>query len=215
MLSGGIISARWWRLLTFIDIAIAYQVKAKRCPLCGARLDSGHYCRKGYGRQDEEDDPSCMRLSWCCSRDGCRHRVAPPSVRFWGRTVYIGPVVLALASEPWKSANGEKLRQLIGCVGVTWKRWLAKWSALWDSGIGRVLAGWMRLDAEQRSRVPCVMAQWSGTWPYQAAQWQLAIHQQTGGTSWESPSAPHRPLDPQTMSFDGLLLALQDVPRSF
>ena len=36
------------------------------------------------------------RFSFCCDRDGCRKRVTPPSVRFLGRRVYLGAVVILI-----------------------------------------------------------------------------------------------------------------------
>src|SRR5271157_4368665 len=34
------------------------------------------------------------RFSLCCGREGCRKRATPPSLRFLGRRVYLGAVVL-------------------------------------------------------------------------------------------------------------------------
>ena len=39
-----------------------------------------------------------MRLSFCCGREGCRRRVLPPSVLFWGRRVYWAAVVLVVTA---------------------------------------------------------------------------------------------------------------------
>jgi hypothetical protein len=37
-------------------------------------------------------------LSFCCDRDGCRKRTTPPSVRFLGRKIYLGAVVVLVAA---------------------------------------------------------------------------------------------------------------------
>jgi hypothetical protein len=38
------------------------------------------------------------RFSFCCDRDGCRNRATPPSVRFLGRKVYLGAVVMLISA---------------------------------------------------------------------------------------------------------------------
>ena len=38
------------------------------------------------------------RFSLCCGREGCRHRATPPSVRFLGRRVYVGAVVIVASA---------------------------------------------------------------------------------------------------------------------
>jgi hypothetical protein len=43
------------------------------------------------GRAAESFD---RRFSLCCGREGCRRRATPPSVRFLGRRVYVGAVVI-------------------------------------------------------------------------------------------------------------------------
>ena len=37
-----------------------------------------------------------MRQSVCCAMEGCRRRANPPSLRFLGRQVYFGALVLLL-----------------------------------------------------------------------------------------------------------------------
>lgn len=77
------------------DADIAARVKAQGCPHCQGRLDRSDYPRKPRGgglcRSGED---IVRRISLCCSREGCRRRVTPPSVIFLGRRVYLGVVVL-------------------------------------------------------------------------------------------------------------------------
>ena len=49
------------------------------------------------GRLDDLPEEYRCRFSFCCDRDGCRKRVTPPSVRFLGRKVYLGAVVILIA----------------------------------------------------------------------------------------------------------------------
>ncbi|HRZ54915.1 MAG TPA: hypothetical protein P5525_05600 [Candidatus Paceibacterota bacterium] len=39
-----------------------------------------------------------VRFSLCCGKEGCRRRNTPPSVRFLGRWVYAGLVVILVAA---------------------------------------------------------------------------------------------------------------------
>ena len=215
MMPGEVIPSRWWSLLVLIDAGIAWSVQKARCPCCGGRLDSGHYTRKVRGLVDGQGPEAGLRWSWCCSREGCRKRVTPPSVRFWGRLVYAGAVVVALAGEAPKSASGNRLWRLIGCARQTWARWRSRFAGLWETATGRMIAGWLTLSGQQRGDVCVVLSQWPGSWPFRAARWQLLIHPLTGGTSWEKPRYPHRPLDPQKMDFAQPLAVLEGVPRSW
>ena len=82
--SDGLVSGVWWSLLSAIDITIALAVQALGCTHCQARLDAAHFDRKVTGAAPAADCASeQLRLSWCCSREGCRRRVTLPSVRFW------------------------------------------------------------------------------------------------------------------------------------
>jgi hypothetical protein len=65
------------------------------CPRCGDRLDRADFPRKPRGIPSAWEAGFSRRFSLCCSREGCRKRLTPPSVRFLGRRVYAGVVVLA------------------------------------------------------------------------------------------------------------------------
>jgi hypothetical protein len=69
------------------------------------------------------------RLSFCCAEDGCRKRTTPPSVRFLGRKVYLGAVVV-IATVLRHGVTGvrmERLRALFGVSAKTVKRWRVFW----------------------------------------------------------------------------------------
>ena len=54
------------------------------------------YPRKPRGLFEAEWAES-RRHSFCCGREGCRKRHTPSSVRFLGRRVYVGVVVVVAA----------------------------------------------------------------------------------------------------------------------
>ncbi len=90
------------------------------------------------GLPDEYDS----RFSFCCDTEGCRRRHTPPSLRFLGRRVYLGAVVvLATAMQQGATpARASRLCELIGVSPRTLARWREWWkrafveSAFWKSG---------------------------------------------------------------------------------
>jgi hypothetical protein len=87
-------------VLLALDERAAERVRVAGCPRCGGRLDVANYPRKARGLNAEGEAAGAyeMRLSLCCSRDGCRHRATPPSVRFLGRKVYAALAVLLVSA---------------------------------------------------------------------------------------------------------------------
>ena len=83
------------RLLQGIDEDVAEGVRSKGCQHCGAALHSARYERKPRGGPSELPAKYERRASFCCAAAGCRKRVTPPALRFWGRRVYLGPVFSA------------------------------------------------------------------------------------------------------------------------
>src|SRR5258708_4320763 len=81
--------------LVAIDEALLARVRKRACRHCGGALHRGDYARKPRGgRLANVAEAFCRRFSLCCSREGCRRRTTPPSVRFLGRRVYVGAVVV-------------------------------------------------------------------------------------------------------------------------
>lgn len=133
-------TAKFWSLLPRIDEDLAAQVRAAGCAECGGVLHSARYSRKARGIPlSVLGDEYGWRLSFCCDREGCRRRTTPPSVRFLGRRVFLGAVMVlitALAS----GLTGRRvavLRERFGVSVRTLRRWRAWWqeafvaSALW------------------------------------------------------------------------------------
>jgi len=66
------------------------------------------------------------RLSFCCAR--CDKRVTPPSVRFLGRRVYYGAVVVLACLRELTGQRVIALEQLLGVDRRTLRRWRRWWS---------------------------------------------------------------------------------------
>jgi hypothetical protein len=148
-------------LLPKIDDDLAAAARAEGCAFCGGRLDVADYPRAPRGA--DVDDTYLVRRSFCCAVEGCRRRRTPPSVRFLGRKVYLGAVVvlaMALAHGPSKTSV-TKLSSLLGITRRTLVRWQRWWSAMfatsrfWTSLRGRFVpaANEAELPASMLSRV--------------------------------------------------------------
>ncbi len=119
--------ARLYEQLLRFDEDLAAQARAKGCP-CGGRLHGAKYPRKPRG--GPAGATSCdYRLSFCCEREGCRRRVTPPSMRFLGRRVYLGAVVVLVSAmlrgvTSWRAAA---LWRMVGADRRTLERWRRWW----------------------------------------------------------------------------------------
>ncbi len=115
-------------LLFRIDEELSEGVRGQGCP-CGGVLHSARYRRKPRGIAGREDSCSHWRHSFCCDREGCRKRATPPSVRFLGRRVYIG-VVVVLLTALHQGVDARRARHLRETIGVD-RRTLGRWREWW------------------------------------------------------------------------------------
>ncbi|MBM3499992.1 MAG: hypothetical protein FJX74_15135 [Armatimonadetes bacterium] len=135
----------FFMVLLRYDRDLAAQARAGRCPHCGAAVHFARYLRKPRGAPTGVPPDYDLRDSFCCSREGCRKRLLPPSLRFFARRVYLGPVFVLVSA----MVNGitEKramaLRELVGVSRRTLERWRKWWrelfprSEFWRAARGR------------------------------------------------------------------------------
>jgi hypothetical protein len=121
-------SSSFFALLLQFDEEIAVQARDAGCA-CGGVLHSARYPRKPRGGPEELGPKLAMRLSFCCSVEGCRRRVTPPSLRFLGRKVYFGVLVLLLPILR-EGPTTERLGRLEEAFGVS-PRTLGRWRRWW------------------------------------------------------------------------------------
>ncbi|MEI7488558.1 MAG: hypothetical protein WCJ72_14340 [Chryseobacterium sp.] len=115
------------------DQDLARQTKEKGCHLCGSKVHVANYMRKPRGIDDLPDDFS-LCFSFCCSRDGCRKRALPQSIRFLGRFVYWSVhVVLISAMLNGRTAELEKITSEFNIDIKTLKRWRKWWKDIFPT----------------------------------------------------------------------------------
>lgn len=130
---------RFYHVLVRIDADLAATARQAGCARCPGVLHSAYFLRKPRGAPDGLSVDDKRRASFCCA--ACRKRLTPPSVRFLGRRVYLGiVVVLATAMQqgptPW---GATRLRELLGVSLQTLARWRVWWkevfvqSAFWKA----------------------------------------------------------------------------------
>jgi len=121
--------SRFYQFLFRIDQEIADQARLKGCAHCGGRLHVADYPRKPRGIRCALDESYETRLSYCCATEGCRRRCTPPSVRFLGRKVFMGVIViLVMAREHGLSKKRRKL--LIEQLDL-YPQALSRWRQWW------------------------------------------------------------------------------------
>jgi len=123
---------RLYALLQRCDEDLAAGQRAQGCPRCGGMLHAAHYRRKPRGGPAGLVPEYGRRLSYCCAREGCRKRATPPSLRFLGRKVYLGAVVVlisAMRNGP-TPARMQFLQDRVGVSRRTILRWRLWWSQL-------------------------------------------------------------------------------------
>jgi hypothetical protein len=121
-------SGSFWSFLISVDKDLAECARRQGCS-CGGRLHRANYPRAPRSGLDHLPEDYRCRFSFCCDRDGCRRRVTPASVRFLGRKVYLGAIVI-LISAMRQGPTPRRVRELssvFGADGTTIARWQAFW----------------------------------------------------------------------------------------
>jgi len=124
-----------FQLVEKIDIDLTEEARSEGCLLCGGTLHRSDYERKPRGGPQWD-----IRFSLCCAKEGCRRRKTPPSVRFMGRRVYAGLVVVLVSAmtHGLKPERVQRLREILRIDRRTLERWRQWWLGLFvDSSFWR------------------------------------------------------------------------------
>lgn len=116
----------FFKLLLSIDIELAEQTRTAGC-LCGGRLHRANYPRQPRCCPAEFLADFELRFSFCCNC--CRKRNTSVSVRFLGRRVYLGLVVVLMSARRTEaSGTVAKLGEAMGVPARTIQRWRSWWA---------------------------------------------------------------------------------------
>jgi hypothetical protein len=141
--------------LTAIDVAIVERAAEEPCRDCGGPLHRGDYPRKPRGGGIAlAAEGFVLRFSLCCGRDGCRHRATPPSVRFLGRRVYVGAVVIVASAIVLTTMAAAAARRATGVPARTTRRWLRWWRGPFTASSPFVELSARLVPAPERRRLP-------------------------------------------------------------
>lgn len=120
--------SRLYELLLAIDRELAETARAAGCA-CGGRLHRANFDRKPRGGLSDLAPEHDKRFSYCCALEGCRSRKTPASVRFLGRRVYLG-AVMVLVSALHGGVTDRRAAELHEALGVS-RRTLLRWRSWW------------------------------------------------------------------------------------
>jgi hypothetical protein len=138
--------SRLYEFLFTIDGEFAEEARAEGCH-CSGRVHRANYERKPRGGPSNLGPEYDKRFSFCCALEGCRNRKTPASVRFLGRRVYLGAVVLLVSAMQGgiTDKRASKLRESLGVSRRTLWRWRRWWlesfpeSSFWKLARGRFM----------------------------------------------------------------------------
>jgi hypothetical protein len=112
-----------------LDEEIAANRKREGCASCEGPIDVANYCRKPRAAlRSSWSEGDAVRFSFCCRKDGCRKRSTPASVRFLGRRIYLGAVVLIASALLGGVTSITKLSKELGPDRRTLVRWRHWWT---------------------------------------------------------------------------------------
>lgn len=124
------IDASFFQSLVVFDAQLTIQTQQAGCPLCKGRLDRADYPRKPRGGPSDLGPDYSKRSSFCC--DDCRRRATPFSVRFLGRRVYLGAIVV-IATILACGLTGKRLAQFREQISDTLSaRTIERWRQWWQ-----------------------------------------------------------------------------------
>jgi hypothetical protein len=159
------VGGEFFGLLVRADEAVARRVAAEGCPVCDGPLHRSDYDRKPRGALiAPAGEAFVRRFSLCCGREGCRKRATPPSMRFLGRRVYLGVVVVVASMVALALRASGEIQRRTGVPTRTTRRWLGWWQGLFlDTEVFVTICA--RLIGVDVARVPeSIVGRLQGTW---------------------------------------------------
>ena len=130
------------QLIENADQDLANLVHEQPCSHCGGKLHWANYLRSPRGMNTK-----ALRFSLCCSKEGCRRRQTPESIRFLGRKVYPGMIVVLVSAMNHGPSQKRvaQIRKTLAVSRATLNRWRKWWlshfvqSAFWKAARARFM----------------------------------------------------------------------------
>jgi hypothetical protein len=145
----------FFEMLMRVDEAIVERAAREVCVDCGGPLYRGDFSRKPRGGLVAmAAETFTRRFSLCCGRDGCRRRATPPSVRFLGRRVYVGAVVVLASAVAMAAVTASAAVRATGVPARTTRRWLRWWRGPFTTSAPFVQLSARLVPAADRRRLP-------------------------------------------------------------
>jgi hypothetical protein len=124
-----LVDKRFFGLLLRLDEDLATQARAAGCVVCGRRVHTGNFRRQARGVPRGLEAHYEWRFSFCCADRECRKRLTPRSMRFLGRKIYLGAVVVLVAALRC-GATPVRVARLTEILGVS-RRTVDRWRQWW------------------------------------------------------------------------------------
>jgi hypothetical protein len=141
--------------LRAVDAAVVGRASKQPCRDCGGPLYRSDYPRKPRGgRLAGAAEVFNRRFSLCCGREGCRHRTTPPSVRFLGRRVYVGAVVIVASAIVLTTISANAAMRITGVPARTTRRWRRWWTGSFTASRPFVDLSARLVPAPSRQQLP-------------------------------------------------------------
>jgi hypothetical protein len=152
--------------LVAIDEAIVERAAREGCRECSGPLYRGDHPRKPRGGLlGLAAESFNRRFSLCCGREGCRLRAMPPSVRFLGRRVYVGAIVVLASAVALAAATVSSGVRTTGIPARTTRRWLRWWRGPFTTTGPFVDLSARLVPAPARGRIPTSLLERLGVGP--------------------------------------------------
>lgn len=140
--------------LVAIDEAIVARAAEGSCRDCDGPLYRGDFPRKPRAGVLAVTEAFSRRFSLCCGREGCRVRTTPPSVRFLGRRVYVGAVVVLASAVALMAMAANAAARVTGVPPRTLRRWRRWWRGPFTASAPFVELSARLVPAPDRQRLP-------------------------------------------------------------
>ena len=169
------------------DRDLATRAQQGGCQFCPGQLHQAHFYRKPRGGPEGLDEDCTRRFSFCCYL--CRKRLTPPSLRFLGRGVYFGAVMLLISAMMGDASprRRHRLRAFCGADARTLGRWRQWWAETFtQTAVWKDLSARLGLSLSSSLAIPRQFLRMAGLHSlaeciHRVLSWLLPLSTYSGG----------------------------------